>query len=193
MENILQRNPRTDRASECIFKLSGGKNFENFSAQHQPRWCLHGFDVCTGLPKKLWIHQWLVLSSSSNSDCGSYITSVAKTASKKIGALICSMKFLSFMRLLSIYKSIIKPCMEHCCHVWAGAPSCYLELLDKIQKRICRTVGPSLAACHEPSAHCQNVASLSFFYRYYFGWCSSKLAWLVELPYSAREVYLLFW
>ena len=26
-----------------------------------------------------------------------------------------------------------------------GAPSCYLELLDKLQKWICRTVGPSLA------------------------------------------------
>ena len=43
-------------------------------------------------------------------------------------------------RLLSIYKSTIQPCMEYCCHVWAGAPSCYLELLDKLQKQICRTV-----------------------------------------------------
>ena len=42
--------------------------------------------------------------------------------------------------------------MEYCCHVWAGAPSCYLELLDKLQKRICRTVGHSLAASHEPLA-----------------------------------------
>ena len=23
--------------------------------------------------------------------------------------------------------------MEYCCHVWAGSPSCYLELLDKLQ------------------------------------------------------------
>ena len=23
-------------------------------------------------------------------------------------------------------------CMEYCCHVWAGAASCYLELLDKL-------------------------------------------------------------
>ena len=32
------------------------------------------------------------------------------------------------------------------CHVWASAPRCFLELLDKLQKRICRAVGPSLAA-----------------------------------------------
>ena len=43
--------------------------------------------------------------------------------------------------------------MEYCCHIWAGAPSCYLELLDKLQKQICRTVGPSLAASLEPLAH----------------------------------------
>ena len=66
----------------------------------------------------------------------------------------------------------------------AGAPSCYLDLLDKIQKRICRIAGPSLAASLEPLAHHRNVASLSLFYRYYFGRCSSELAQLVPLPFS---------
>ena len=32
---------------------------------------------------------------SSKLEWGSYITSIAKTASKKIGAMVCSMKFLS--------------------------------------------------------------------------------------------------
>ena len=68
------------------------------------------------------------------------------------------------------------------CLGWS--PSCYLELLDKPQKRICRTVGPSLAASLEPLAHPLNVASLSLFYRYYFGRCSSELAQLVPFPYS---------
>ena len=77
--------------------------------------------------------------------------------------------------------------MEYCCHAWASDPSCYLELLDKLQKRICRTVGPSFAASHEPLAHRRNVASLSLFYRYYFGICSSELAELVPLPYSRRR------
>ena len=67
----------------------------------------------------------------------------------------------SFEVSLYLYKSTICPCMECCCHVWAGVPSCYLELLDKLQKQICRTVGPSLAAVLEPFflAHRQNVAS----------------------------------
>ena len=53
--------------------------------------------------------------------------------------------------------------MEYCCQIRAGAASCYLELLDKLQKRICRNVGPSLAASLAPLAHHQNVASLSLF------------------------------
>ena len=71
-------------------------------------------------------------------------------------------------------KSTIHPCMEYCCHVWAGAPSCYLELLDKLQKRICRIAGPSLAASLEPLAHCRHVASLS----------PSELDQLVPLSFS---------
>ena len=111
----------------------------------------------------------LGLTFSSKLDWGSYIVSIAKTASKKIGVLILSMKFLSPEVALYLYKSTIRPCMEYCCHVFAGAPSCYLELLDKLQKWICRTVGPSLAASLEPLAHRRNIASLSLFYRYYFG------------------------
>ena len=126
----------------------------------------------------------LVLTFSSKLDWGSYIISIAKTASEKIGALICSMKFLSPETALCLHKSTRGPCMEYCCHVWAGAPNCYLKLLGKLQKRICRTVGSSLAASLEPLVHRRNVASLSLFYMYYFGRCSSELAQLVPLPFS---------
>ena len=74
--------------------------------------------------------------------------------------------------------------MGYRCRVWAGAPSCYLEMLDKLQKQIYRTIGPSPAASLEPLAHLRNVVSLSLFYRYYFGRCSFELAELVPLPYS---------
>ena len=66
----------------------------------------------------------LGLTFSSKLDWGSYIISIAKTASKKIGALICCMKFVSSEIALYLYKSTIRSCMEYCCHVWAGAPSC---------------------------------------------------------------------
>ena len=81
--------------------------------------------------------------------------------------------------------------MEYCCNVWAGAPSYYLELLDKLQNRICRTVGPSFAASLEPLAHRRNVARLSLFCRYFFSRCSSELAQLVPIPYSRGLLVIL--
>ena len=91
----------------------------------------------------------------NNLDLGSYIISIAKTASKKIGALIRSKKFFSPAVALYLYKSTRRPCMEYCRHVWAGAPSCHLELLEKLQKWICSIVGPSRAVSLEPLAHRQ--------------------------------------
>ena len=134
--------------------------------------------------------QTLGLTLSYKLDWGFYIISIAKTPSKKIGALIHSMKFLSPEVAWYLYKSAISSCMEYSCHVWGGAPSCYLELLDKLQKQLCRIAVPSLATFLEPLAHHQNVASLSLLYRYYFGGCSSELALLVPLPYSqGRSTY----
>ena len=86
--------------------------------------------------------------TSSKLDWGSYIISIAKTASRKIGALIRPMKFLSPEVALYLYKSTIRPCMEYYCHVWDSAPS-----LDKLQKWIRRIVGPSPAASLEPLVH----------------------------------------
>ena len=94
------------------------------------------------------------------------------------------MKLLSPEVAPCLYKSTTHPCMEYWCHIWAGASSCYLELLNKLQKKICSTVGPSIAAFLEPLANCQNVASLSLFCSYYFGKCSSELAQLVPLRFS---------
>ena len=128
----------------------------------------------------------LGLSLSSKLDWGSYIISIAKTASKKIGALIRSLKFLFLEVTLYLYKSTMHSCMEYCCHVWTVAPSCYLELLDKLQKQICRIFGPSLASFLEPLCLRRNVASENFFYMYYFGRCSSEL----EVTHSKKGKFL---
>ena len=74
----------------------------------------------------------LGLTFSSKLGWGIYIVCIVKTATEKIGALIHSMKFRSSEVTLYLYKSTIRSCMEYCCDVWAGAPSCYLELLDKL-------------------------------------------------------------
>ena len=57
--------------------------------------------------------------------------------------------------------------MEYCSYIWASAPNCYLDMSDKLQKVVCRTVGDSLSTSFGPLAHCRNVASWSISYRYY--------------------------
>ena len=54
----------------------------------------------------------------------------------------------------------------------------------EVALRICMIVGPSFVASLEPLAYHLNIASLSLFYRYYFGKCSSELAELVQLSHS---------
>ena len=93
------------------------------------------------------------LTFSSKLDWGPYIIYIAKIASNKIGVLIHSMKLLSPEAAFYLYKSTTQLCMEYYYHVLADAPSCYLELLDKVQKQMFRTVGPSLVASGEPLAH----------------------------------------
>ena len=100
------------------------------------------------------------------------------------------MKFLSPEVALYLYKPIIQPYMEYCCNVWAVAPSCYLELLDKLQKWKYRSIGPSLAAYLKSLHHRRNGASFSLLYRYYFGRCSESTG---STSLFFREVYSLFW
>ena len=55
---------------------------------------------------------------------------------------------------------------------------------NKPQKRGCRTIAPSAVASLELLAHPSNVVGLILFYRYYVGRFSSKLAEIVQHPYS---------
>ena len=106
----------------------------------------------------------LELSFTSKLDWGSHIITIAKTASKKFGTFIHSIKFLSPQVALYLYKSTIWPCIEYSCLIWAGASSHCLIMLDKLKRWIFRTVGSSFTAS-ELLAHLWNVASLSLFYR----------------------------
>ena len=75
------------------------------------------------LEKRNWLClsgliKMLSLSFFFKLDWGSSIISIARTGSKKTGALIRSVKFLLLVVALYIYKSTILSCIEYCCHVW---------------------------------------------------------------------------
>ncbi|CAE1157727.1 unnamed protein product [Acanthosepion pharaonis] len=90
-----------------------------------------------------------------------YIESIASSTSRKVGSLSRARKFFSPESILQIYKSTIRPCMEYCCHIWSGAPSVCLGVLDRLQRRICNMVGPTLASRLQSLSHRRTVASLS--------------------------------
>jgi ribonucleases P/MRP protein subunit RPP40 len=121
----------------------------------------------------------LGLTFSSDLSWKPYIKSIAKLASAKVASLYRARHFLTPDSILYLYKSLIRPCMEYCCHIWGGSSNDALSLLDKVQRRIVNIVGPALAANLQPLSHRRNVASLSLFYKYYNGRCSKELASLV--------------
>ena len=88
-------------------------------------------------------------------------------------------KFLTAESTLYLYKSTIRPCLEYCCHIWAGAANTSLNLLDRVQRRLKYLIGDSLFSKLQPFSHRRDVASLSLFYRYFHGHGSGELASLI--------------
>ena len=73
--------------------------------------------------------------------------------------------------------------MEYCSHIWAGASSRDLIVLDRIQNKAIRLINdPKLTNSLAPLAHRRAVSSLALFYRYYHGRCSEELAAAVPKP-----------
>ena len=99
----------------------------------------------------------LGLSVSSRQDWGCCIISIDKIASKKIVALIRSVKFLSSEVVLYLYKSTTWLCMEHHGIIMsglAGTSYCFLYMLDNFERQVYRAIGCVLAAFLESLAHC---------------------------------------
>ncbi|CAH2092460.1 unnamed protein product [Euphydryas editha] len=83
--------------------------------------------------------------------------------------------FTSGHRLL-LYKAQVRPHVEYCSHLWAGAPQYQLQPLDSIQRRAVRIVNdPILTDGLEPLSIRRDVGSLCVLYRLYNGECSEEL------------------
>ena len=60
-----------------------------------------------------------------------YLQSICKQASQRIGCLYRASRYLHPHVILHLYKSTVRPLMEYCCHLWAGAPHTHLSSLDR--------------------------------------------------------------
>ena len=108
----------------------------------------------------------------------SYSVPFAKAASKEIVASIRSWSFF-LLRLFGASINLLYD-LAWITVLWLGWCHYFLiEYWDKVQDRECRTVNHSL----DTLTHCLNAATLSLFWRYCFGRCSSELAEVFLLPY----------
>ena len=116
----------------------------------------------------------LGLTFTQYMDWKPYIQSIAKGASRKVGSLYRAQCFLTPESILYLYKSTFRPYMEYCSHIWGGDPRSHeLDLLDWLEKRVVILVGSGHSSDLQALSHRRDVASLSLFYKYYYGKCGS--------------------
>ena len=123
--------------------------------------------------------------------CNSYwkphIKSIAKHVSQKLGFLSRARGYFSPSQLLAIYKCQIRPSLEYCSHVWAGAPKS-LHLLDRVQSKAIRLISnPNLTNSQQSLSHRRLVADLSIVYRYFHGHCLRKSRVLFLIQWGVFE------
>ena len=89
--------------------------------------------------------------------------------------------FSNSAQLFKLHTGFIHPCLEYCSHIWGS--SSHTSLLDRVESKAIRLIGEhSLTWTLDPLSLRRKVASLSLFYRYYFGHCSDELATCIPPP-----------
>jgi hypothetical protein len=117
-----------------------------------------------------------------------HITSIATSAARKLGFLFRAKSYFTPAQRLTLYKSQVRPVLEYCSHIFAGAPDNSLKILDGIQRKAIRLIDdPALTSNLQSLGHRRAVGSLSLFYRYYFGLCSSELQEIIPRPIIYRK------
>ena len=76
---------------------------------------------------------------------GPHLQRIALRAAQQIGFLRKSFKVLDTPGRLAAYKGFVRPMLEYCPLVWAGAAPYHLSRLDKIQKRALSLIGPGVS------------------------------------------------
>ena len=123
----------------------------------------------------------LGLTFCQNLSWKDHIMSLAKSASKRLGVLSRLRSFFSPTQLLTLYRGLVRPCMEYSSHVWGGSP--HTALLNRVESKAIRLINsPPLTDSLQPLSLRRNVASLSLFYRYFNGHCSSELSACIPPP-----------
>ncbi len=99
----------------------------------------------------------LGLSFSHNLNWKSHISSITKSAYSSLGVLYRLQHFFSPQQMLTIYKGLVRSCMEYASHIW-GEINPY-----RVESKAFRLIGSPLTGCLLRLKSRRSVASLSIF------------------------------
>ena len=188
---IHSRNTLSDTLNSDLVSISqwGTDNLVKFNASKTQFMAISLSSTPTNVALSFENNEILPLNSinilgiqvASNLSWRDHIINITKSAYKKLGILLRCREYFSSTQLLKIYKGLIRPCLEYCSHIW-GASS-YTYLLDRVESKAIRLIGDaSVTSSLDSLSLRRKVASLSLFYRYYFGHCSGELAGCIPPP-----------
>ena len=110
--------------------------------------------------------------------------------------------FFSFWVACKRHKSTIRICTECRYYALVGAPYCYLDMFDRLQRLLCRTLGPTFAASLiSLTCRCSKSFCKHYFGRWLNWLLSHNLVWVlpviltshtfsVNIPRFPMDVYV---
>ena len=90
--------------------------------------------------------------------------------------------FFSFWVACKRHKSTIRICTECRYYALVGAPYCYLDMFDRLQRLLCRTLGPTFAASLiSLTCRCSKSFCKHYFGRWLNWLLSHNLVWVLPV------------
>ena len=107
-----------------------------------------------------------------------HIVTQSKKAAAMLGCLARAKHLIPSCHMVTIYKAKIRPLLEYCSSVWWSACDTHLNLLDKVERRAARIIGPDFKVPYELSTR-RAVGGLAFVHKLVKGHGSSELKLLL--------------
>ena len=105
------------------------------------------------------------LTLTHNLSWSPHIKKIAANANRALALLRRARPVLSSPALSTICKSFVRSRMEYCSPLWMGAPATVLGLLDRVQSKAAKLLGPASASQLQTLAHRRGVAGHCLMHR----------------------------
>ena len=106
-----------------------------------------------------------------------------------LGCLARARHIIPPPQMTILYKAKIRPLLEYCSTVWGSACETHLNLLDQVEKRAARIVGPTFKVPYNLSTR-RVTGGLAFIHKLLQGRGSGELQLLLP-PFTVRSTYAL--